>query len=344
MEVAAYDERGVSLKLEGPSRAAVLLLALGPAGAGRLLKHFSHDEIRAVRRGAASQNPVSASELDALVSEFQEAFKTGPGISALDAEMQKLLQESLNSDDLSAILDEGFEPVFEMEPAASIWPQFEEQGAETLRTLLQPEHPQIVAIVLTRLSADTAALVVAGFDTPLRNDILRRLLVLRPLSALAETVFDGGFRELHLAGDERAGRSARHVGLAEIVNRMDKTQADELLASIAETQPDEVAAVRRLLFAFEDLPALTKKARLILFDDVSADMVVTALTNADEELKETILSSLAARARRMVEAELAQPRDLDQKDIVAARRAIAALALRLSNEGRIALTTLADEA
>lgn len=339
--VEAYDRTGMSVALDGASRAAVLLLALGPSGAGRLLRHFSHDDIRALRRGAATQVPVSSQELDALVIEFQEAFKSGPGLSALEGEMQKLLKETLTEEELTQIFAEA--------PAAGlsaddqpIWPRFEEQGVETLRAVLILEHPQVVATVLTRLSPQIAALVVGGFEPALRNDVLRRLLVARPLTPAGEAAFETHFRNVHVARDERKVRSARHAGLAEIVNRMDKPQADELLATLAASEPDDYAAVRRLLFAFEDLPALSRKSLLVLFDDVQADVVTTALTGAEHELRETVLSALAARARRMVEAELAQPRDVTPDEVQSARRSIAALALRLSNEGRIALPAAAD--
>ncbi|WP_210270044.1 FliG C-terminal domain-containing protein [Aureimonas mangrovi] len=336
MSVAAYDERGMSpARLAGPARAAVLLLAMGPAGAGRLLKHLSPEEIRALRRSAAGQTPVSPLELDELVSEFQEAFKSGPGITALDREMRKLLEVSLTSEELTAVLQDEEGPA--VDPALSVWEAFVQTGAEAMRASLAMEHPQFVALVLTKLPAESAALVAAGFEAPLRNDVLRRMLLVKPLQPAIEALVETTMREVLLSDRERASRSARHVGLAEIVNRMDKREADELLATIAETKPEEAEVVRRLLFSFEDIVALSARSRLVLFDDVSADLVTTALAGAEGELREAVLSSLAARARRMVEAELAQPRELDATAVVSARRAIAALALRLAGEGRIAL-------
>lgn len=338
----AYDHSGQSMALAGPSRAAILLLALGPSGAGRLLKHFSHDEIRAIRQGAAGQPAVSSQELEIIVSQFQDAFQVGAGLSALDLQMQKLLKETLSEEEMVNILGSAAGLSTDLIPEPAMWPKFEEQGAEALQALLSLEHPQIVAVVLTRLSADLAALVVAGLETSLRNDILSRMLSAQQLSPMGETVFEVAFREVHLSSGERQNRSARHVGFAEIVNRMEKTQADELLASIGQTQPDDIAAVRRLLFAFEDLPTLPRRSLLVLFDEVPSETVTTALQGAEAELKEAVLSSLAARARRMVESELSQPRSVDAGEIASARRSIAALALRLAGEGRIALTPAAD--
>ncbi|MFD2236371.1 FliG C-terminal domain-containing protein [Aureimonas populi] len=336
MEFGTYNQFGAPARIVGPARAAVLLLAMGPSGASRLIKHLSPAEIRMLRRSAAGQSPVSAEELDELVGEFQEAFKTGPGLIGLDGQMEKLLLESLSKEELSAVLEDGGGmPAAEFE--MPLFEQLEAMGIAALCDILKREHPQLVAIILTRLTPEAAAGVVAVFEAPLRNEILRRMLLVKPLSPAAQALMETSLRQAYIADTDRAGRDERHRNLAEIVNRMEKAQAEELLATIAERQPEEAAAIRRLIFSFDDLPSLTKKARLVLFDDVSSDTVITALTGAGDELKETVLSSLAARARRMVEAELSQPRALDPKDVAAARRSIASLALRLANEGRIAL-------
>lgn len=340
MDFGTYNAFGAPARIVGPARAAVLLLAMGQSGASRLLKHLSPEEIRTLRRCAARQAPVTQDELDELVGEFQEAFKIGPGLIGLEDEMEKLLASSLNKDELSAVLQDGggMDADFEM----GLFQQFELMGVEGLCEILRREHPQVAAIIMTRLSAETAAGIVAVFEGPLRNEILRRMLLVKPLPAAADYFFEAGLREVYIADPDRAGRDERHRSLAEIVNRMEKTQAEELLATIAEQSPKEAAAIRRLIFSFDDIPGLTLKARLILFDAVSSDTVITALTGANDEIKEKVLSALAARARRMVEAELSQPRQLDPKDVAAARRSIAQLALGLANEGRIALVSEED--
>ena len=81
---------------------------------------------------------------------------------------------------------------------------------------------------------------------------------------------------------------------------------------------------------------------MLLFDDITSDVIITALRNADKETTETILSSLSQRSRRMVEAELKSPNDMiTQADITNARRTIAQQAIKLAGEGKISLA--ADE-
>lgn len=346
MSLATYSEiEADGFTLPGPARAAILLLAMGPTGASRLLKHLSPDEIRAVKEGVANQQPVSAQEVDRLVSEFHEEFKTGPGLSGLDDEMDKLLRSALSADEHSKVFgaDDFIDASLFMAPSLSVWEEFEGMGATGLEAILVAEHPQVVAMITARLQAETAAAVIAKFEPSLRNDVMRRMLTAKPLEGDAESLIEDSLREIFIAGADGAEKMARRTTLAEIANRIDKSQTDEFLASIEEAQPEEAVAIRSLLFAFEDLPKISKKARLVLFDTVPTETVTLALRGAAPDVVEIIVSSLAARARRMVEAELARAAEIEAADINTARRSIAALALRLASEGKIVLTVVKDE-
>ncbi|KQT66271.1 hypothetical protein ASG54_04175 [Aureimonas sp. Leaf460] len=325
--------------LPGPARAAILLLAMGATGASRLLKHLSPDEIRAIRQSVSDQQPVSAQQIERLVGEFQEEFKTGPGLAGLDEELNKLLRNTMSADEYTNIFgsDDFIDPSLFSGPTLSVWEELENLGPKNLTALLSAEHPQVVAIVIARMPPETSAAVVVGFEPAFRNDVMRRVLSAKPLSMESESVIETILNDIFVAGSGNAEKTARRSILAEIANRMEKTQTDEFLASIEESEPEEAVAIRSMLFAFEDLPRLQKKARLILFDDIPSETVTLALRGAAAELVECVTSSLAARARRMVEAELARAADVSQKDITAARRVIAAQTLRLAAEGRISI-------
>ncbi|GGE23843.1 flagellar motor switch protein FliG [Aureimonas endophytica] len=347
MSLASYSEFSgdLDVSMPGPAKAAVLLLALGSNGAGRLMKHFSPDELRAMKESVAEQKSVSADQLDRLVSEFQEEFKSGSGLSDLDDELNKLMRSVLSADEMTSIFgaDDFIDQSLFTGPILTVWEEMEKLGTPALQQLLSAEHPQVAATILGRIEPEIAAAVVAGLEADLRNDVMRRMLDAKALGGTAEALIEEKMREVFVAGSGTAEKKARRAALAEIANRMEKAQTDELLASIEANEPDEAKAIRSLLFAFEDLPNVPKKARLILFDTVPTETVTLALRGAAAELTEAVTSALAARARRMVEAELAQAADVSIKDVTAARRTIAALALRLASEGRIVLSAAKEE-
>ena len=79
---------------------------------------------------------------------------------------------------------------------------------------------------------------------------------------------------------------------------------------------------------------------MALFDSISTELVTLALRSAPAALAEAVLSSIGARARRMIESELSQGSDgVAAADIVRARKAIAVAAIRMAREGVFELPT-----
>ena len=119
---------------------------------------------------------------------------------------------------------------------------------------------------------------------------------------------------------------------------MEPAQVDDLLSDLEQSRPDAAQALKGMLFKFDDIVHLSAQARSILFDQVPTERVVIALKGASSPLCEAVLSTLAARARRMVEAELARNEVTPEREIAKARRAIADLVLSLSDRGLVELT------
>jgi flagellar motor switch protein FliG len=114
---------------------------------------------------------------------------------------------------------------------------------------------------------------------------------------------------------------------------------------IGEARPKDAAVLKSMLFSFNDLPRLSERARALLFDRTSIDIVVMALRGADADFRNAVLSSMPSRGRRLVESELSSGVAAPARDIAKARRAMAdiVLAMAARNEIELAPPTV-DEA
>ena len=144
---------------------------------------------------------------------------------------------------------------------------------------------------------------------------------------LRDDLLSGGPRD---AGSNTQGR------VADILNRMEPEQAEDVLSSIAEAKPVDVAAVRSKMFSFNDVVTLPQKSKSVLFDRVSTEQITMALRGTDTAFRDTVLSALGARARRLIENELNGDGG-SAKEIAAARRAISTTVLQLVALGEIEL-------
>ena len=70
---------------------------------------------------------------------------------------------------------------------------------------------------------------------------------------------------------------------------------NELIEIIETDMPEDAQQLKKLLFAFEDIPTMPARARLTLFDGIAADTVIMALRGADETIRESVLAAHGAR-------------------------------------------------
>jgi len=324
--VAMSRARAPSGALSGTEKVAVLLLALGKTRAAKLLKKFDPEELKLLTRSAADLRPVRMSDLETLVEEFAQTFSNGVGFAGTVTEVKNLLSGVMTEEQFAQVMAEA--PTRE-EP---VWERISALNADTLRSYLGKEHPQTVAFILSRIDSGLAAKVISTFPADVRNGLLCRMVAIKGIGDDAVRGLESVLREDLVAS---SSSSSSHVGIADILNRLDKAQSEDVLKSLAEVRPDEARAIKGMLFTFEDVARLPQQARTVVFDQVPIEKLVTALRGINPELQATILSSLASRSRRMVEAELQGGAAPSQRDIAEARRTIVNTVLKMIAKGDI---------
>ncbi|MEP6284880.1 MAG: flagellar motor switch protein FliG, partial [Nitratireductor sp.] len=115
-------------------KAAAILVAMGKPAAGRLLKFFSHEELKSLIEAARMLKTIPQGELEKIIAEFEDEFAEGAGLMDSAATMDKILSESLSPEEVSAIMNHGAETGGEA-PLA-VWPQIEKLEPERVGAFL----------------------------------------------------------------------------------------------------------------------------------------------------------------------------------------------------------------
>jgi len=312
----------------GVQKAMAVLNALDGETLQRVLKHLDKEDLARISAVDMELKPVAAEEFEAIVQEFTRAFANRLRMMGDYRKPAALLQEVLSEEELANLGEGDDTPVWQDERFAN---------TEVLLPMAQREHPQLVAFMLSRVDPDLGVEVVRQLDAELGNEILLRLLDMRPVQPSVAVRVEQHIR-VTIIDNAASSRSAEaRARIAGIINRMDKEFAEKFLETLKQERPDEAAEIRRMLFSFEDVVKLSEQDRLILFDEIPAELTVKALHNAPEELVNVVLEALGGRMRKMVEAELSGGAAPPEEESVKARLEIAARALQLAQEGRITI-------
>lgn len=320
--------------LNAVEKVATILMTMSKDSASQVMRHMESGDIRTVTLAMAELRPVPLSQIEEVVDEFVDEFGGGTTLTG-DAEMVKnLLSGVLPDDQLADIIAE-----MEGRVKQSIWDRLSAISETSLIQYLLNEHPQTTSLVLSKLHPVTAARVMTEMPKDLRDNLTRRMLSSKAVVEDALKLVENTLHEDFMVNLTLQKGSDSHGRMAEIINKMELDQMENILEGLGQTHPKSVEILRSLLFTFEDIVKLNQRSLTTLFDAIDNDQLVVALKGTETSFRNTVLSCLAGRTRRMVEQQLSEGAPSSMREVNEARRKITELALAMGQRGEIDLST-----
>jgi flagellar motor switch protein FliG len=319
----------------GGVKAALMLLCIGKPMASRLVKHLNRKEVAALVRSAKRIKHVSRQEIDAMIDSFSELYGQGVKFLGTEEEVLDLLGEIVPDgiDDLLSGIDGGEQVQAETTEPLSV--RLRAVPVSRMVAFLQDEPVQFAAAVLDTLDREQASQVIEELPRDRRIGILRRMLVVSPLKWEASELLEKIVTSAVLGEDETALTQARKKQVAGIVNAMRDEVAQAFVEDLRAVEPEQATILDSMLFKFSDLSELDDDALAMIASAAGMDDMTNALVGVDGGLRDRLLGSMSARAKRMIESELASRTSVDEAAVLASRKTISALVLEMIEDGRI---------
>ncbi len=334
----SFDEFSANPALEQPlnraQKAAAVLIAMGKPVAGKLLKFFSSSELQTIIDSAQSLRSIPPHELDDVVSEFEDLFTEGTGLMDNAQAMEGILEEGLSPDEVDGLL--GRQAAFQ-KLETTIWDRIQDADPVYIGKYLKKEHPQTIAYVVSMLPSSFGAKILLQIAQDQRADIIHRAVNMKSVNPKVADIIEQRVRQM-LEGLEAEQNTTATNRMADLMNELDKPVVDALLGDLESISASDVARVKPKVFLFEDILTMPHRSRITLFNDISNDNITLSLRSAPGHLREAVLSSIGARQRRMIEADLTDgAQNVTARDIAVARRSITQEAMRLASLGQLSL-------
>ncbi len=318
------------MDLSGPQKAVLMLLSMDEAAATPILAELDPEEVKRLREAAAGLRAVPTTALEGVYQEFinrsQEAVAVpGGGVPYL----RKLAGRALGEQVAQEIFLEGVEGP--MDRLANADPS-------ALASVLEHEHPQLIAAVISQLDNERAARVLEQLPAAMRPAVLERLGNMREIpGALLEEVARAISAELPNSNPEAVRAIDGVARSAALVRKMDRQTGEALLGSLEEGNSELAVEIRRAMYTFEDLGALDARALRSLLEAVPVEKLTVALKTASDALKNHVFSSMSKRAAERIREDMESVGGVRLAEVEAAQREIVEVALRLDAEGTISL-------
>ena len=219
------------------------------------------------------------------------------------------------------------------------------EGRQVLN-LVKAEQPQTVAFILSCMDIPKAAELLKMLTPEVREEVVERL---GGMEATSPDSIQKVSQNLYRRFDRRAMEQGVHQSggvsaCAGILNAMDKESRKTLLTRIEERNATLGAAIRKIVFSFEDIARLSQADRQRVMREVDSTDLVPALKSVKLAVSEAVLSCMSKRAAESLREEidmLATPR---AKDVEAAQDRIIAVIRRLEEAEEITLDSEEEKA
>jgi flagellar motor switch protein FliG len=320
--------------LNGPQKAAIVLLALGKNLAATIFKQLERDEITAISKAMVEMDTISKEVAQEVLKEFNETMLIQKDmLIAGPSQVKKLLTENLDPDTAKYVLDS-----LDLDLGHTPFKELHNVSPKILSQILRNEHPQTLALIAGHLPPDNAAELMQNLTPGVRAEVMMRLA---KLEAVPEDMLMEVDRVLQNQLIAIGGKEGKHVGgvqaVAEILNAIDHSTEEEILTEIEEDSSTLAEEIRQLMFVFEDATTLDNRAIREVLKEISNEELGLAMKTASDELKTKFFSNMSERAATMIQEDLEIMGPVKLSDVEAAQQSIVKTIRRLEAEGRIVI-------
>ncbi len=321
--------------LNGKQKAAMLLMSLDAVSAAELLKGVNPEVVQEIA--------VELAYLDAsgLRDTHQSAEVARQFCNSLQAKKGFHLKSFLNTMLKSTVGNEKAEQIQtqienllqERDPFISI----RSADSKTIASVLENEHPQATAVVLSELPARKSSEVLSLLEEGVRLSAINRMtasdvVAAEPKTRIAEAVCKR--LETFTAGKSGATQVSAEGSLrkvAVILRNLGKELRDGLLGAVQEKDSEIGDKVANLMILWEDVTQVADRSMQEALRGIDSQKLALALVKADETISEKIRSNISERAAAAIDEETSLMSSPKKDDIEQAREEIVKV-LREKNE------------
>lgn len=322
--------------LTGLNRAAVLLICIGEEASARVFEELSDDEIRQVTRTMATIDHIPLDVKEKVFATFRDSQKRYAGLFVKGGEFAKKAIAATPGEQRANFLLDQFVSGTEsksLETIALMAPRM-------VAGLLEQEHPQTVALVLSTQHIEHAAEILTHLPEKMRADVVYRISKIEKVSPEVLTrIEDALHREIGLV----SGKTHKKVGgidaVVGILNHMKNNLETEILEEMEQSDPEMAEEIRKKMFTFEHLIALDGRSLQMILREINNDSLTLALKTASEQMKEKIFANMSSRAADMIKDDLEAMGPVRLSEVELMQQAIVKVAMKLEEEGKLVLGT-----
>jgi flagellar motor switch protein FliG len=289
------------LTISGARKAAILLTVLGEDSAATVFRNLDEKTCSELPTRSQVWEPVPVELSLQVFEEYQRITQAQDFIIQGGHDLaRRLLGQGFWGS-----RRRGHHAAADQGPRAQPLESLQRADPQKLARFLEAEHPQTIALILGQLGDRQASALLMSLPNEIRAEAVKRLANLRRFSPeMAEKVSIVLAQRLKAVGEQGKRAYSGFQSVADIMNCIDTTVAQEILVDIENEEPTLAISIRDLMFTFEDFLQVGESQIRELTGAIDKRVLATALKGTNEELKNHFFRTMSSRAIEMLKEDI----------------------------------------
>lgn len=327
-------------ELANKTKAAILMLVMGPDTSGDVVKHLTEQEIEVMALEVAKLEKVSPEVREMVIEEFYELAIAQEYIAEGGVQNARaVLESAFGGDRANAILNK-------ILSAMQVVPFDFLKKADPAQVLsfINDEHPQTIALILSYMPVNSAAAILNKLDPDKRAEVAARIAmmeqtppeVIKKVEAILE-------KKMATVASTEMSQAGGPKALVDLLNRVDRSSERVILELLEQNEPELAETIKGMMFVFEDIVQLDDRAIQAVLREVDMKELGVALKGVKPEVQQKIYGNMSERAMAMLKEDMEFMGPVRTKAVEEAQQKVVAVIRRLEESGEIVLSRGGEE-
>ncbi len=321
--------------LSPKARAAAVIVSLGTNEAAEVYKYLREEEIEMLSLEVARLETLSPEDLKEIMDDFYGLCITQKVIAEGGVDYARdVLEKAFGSQQAANLMERVSKSL-----RTKAFDFVRKADYKNLLSILQNEHPQTIALILSYARADQASMIISELAPEVRLDVVERIANLDRASPdvinVVEATLEKKFGNI-VSVDLMELGGVPYV--AEIMNSVDRSTEKQIFDDLGVKDPELAENIRKLMFVFEDIIFLDDISIQRFLRDVDTKDLAVALKAANADVSRVIMQNMSKRSQETIASDMEYLHNVRMKDVEEAQQRVVDTIRRLEEEGELVIS------
>jgi flagellar motor switch protein FliG len=319
-------------KLTGKQKAAAIIISLGADDASKIYKFLKEDEIEQLTYEISRLEHLSPQVMEDTLKDFYDLCLTQKVITEGGFEYARnVLEKAFGSQVATSLLERVTKTMrtksFEFVRKADY---------KNLLAIIQNEHPQTIALILSYARADQASAVIADLPKEKRIDVVERIAKMDRTSPEIVRYVE---QELEKKFNSIVSVDFTEIGginyVADVMNNMDRGNEKYIFDELNKKNAKLADEIRMRMFVFEDIVTMDTMSIQRFLREIDSKDLVYAIKGSNKDVADMLFSNMSTKMGETIKSELEYTHNVRLRDVEEAQQRIVSVIRRLEEEGEL---------